>query len=51
MDCDNSNQGYNGGIMDGAFSFVISNGGIDEKSDYPYKSAKTSCNNKKVCSL
>ncbi|GLJ39501.1 hypothetical protein SUGI_0807130 [Cryptomeria japonica] len=48
VDCDNSNQGCSGGIMDNAFSFIISNGGIDAESDYPYKSTKTSCDNKEM---
>ncbi|RRT39146.1 hypothetical protein B296_00017186 [Ensete ventricosum] len=37
VDCDTAyNLGCNGGIMDYAFAFIISNGGVDTEDDYPY---------------
>eukprot|EP01018_Ginkgo_biloba_P029126 Gb_19399 [translate_table: standard] len=49
VDCDKpSNQGCNGGVMDYAYAFIISNGGIDSEEDYPYKGRETRCDAKKM---
>ncbi|XP_076930291.1 cysteine proteinase mucunain-like [Bidens hawaiensis] len=44
VDCDNvNNAGCDGGTMDFAFQFIVSNGGIDSESDYPYKGVGDVC--------
>lgn len=49
VDCDKpANNGCNGGVMDYAYYFIISNGGIDSESDYPYQGEETQCDNEKM---
>ncbi|KAG2706260.1 hypothetical protein I3760_05G095700 [Carya illinoinensis] len=44
IDCDRSfNSGCNGGLMDYAFQFIISNGGLRKEEDYPYLMEEGSC--------
>uniref|UniRef100_A0A2N9EW73 Cysteine protease n=1 Tax=Fagus sylvatica TaxID=28930 RepID=A0A2N9EW73_FAGSY len=48
IDCDTTfNSGCNGGLMDYAFSFIVSNGGIHKEDDYPYLMEDGTCENKK----
>ncbi|KAL8124954.1 cysteine proteinase COT44-like [Apium graveolens] len=56
VDCDKSyNLGCNGGLMDYAFEFIISNGGMDTEDDYPYRGVDLKCDparkNSKVVSI
>ncbi|OIT34043.1 PREDICTED: cysteine proteinase RD21A-like [Nicotiana attenuata] len=56
VDCDRIyNEGCDGGLMDYAFEFIISNGGIDTDTHYPYKGIDYTCDlvrkNAKVVSI
>ncbi|EOY28020.1 hypothetical protein QUC31_012804 [Theobroma cacao] len=50
VDCDinGEDQGCNGGFMDNAFEFIISNKGLTTESNYPYEGVDGSCNKKKA---
>ncbi|KAM1796641.1 hypothetical protein ACFX11_036863 [Malus domestica] len=47
VDCDSTNYGCEGGYMDYAFEWVISNGGIDTETDYPYTGVDGQCSTTK----
>ncbi|KAG1652402.1 hypothetical protein FOA52_004582 [Chlamydomonas sp. UWO 241] len=50
VECDTTqDQGCGGGLMDNAFKFIISNGGLDTEDDYPYTAVDTeTCNKRKL---
>nr|TKR98455.1 hypothetical protein D5086_0000201920 [Populus alba] len=48
VDCDTSfNNGCNGGLMDYASEFIVSNGGLHKEEDYPYLMEEGTCDVKK----
>lgn len=44
VDCDKSNYGCNGGIMDNAFNYIIENRGVAAESSYPFQESDGICN-------
>ncbi|XP_078170360.1 cysteine protease XCP2-like [Carex rostrata] len=43
IDCDTTNDGCDGGYMDYAFEWVVSNGGIDSEANYSYTGTDCAC--------
>jgi len=44
VDCDTQDKGCNGGDPPSAFAYVMSAGGLETESDYPYTATTGSCN-------
>jgi len=44
VDCDTTDQGCNGGDPPTAYQFVMSEGGMEDESDYPYTGQDGTCN-------
>jgi len=44
VDCDTTDQGCNGGDPPTAYAFVMSEGGMEDNSDYPYTAQDGTCN-------
>ncbi|CAN4095503.1 unnamed protein product [Withania somnifera] len=48
IDCDTKyNSGCNGGLMDYAFQFIVSQGGLHKEDDYPYLMEEGICDEKR----
>ena len=47
VDCDTSDSGCNGGLMEYTFTWLKNNGGIMTDTDYPYKGTKQTCKSDK----
>ncbi|CAJ2658869.1 unnamed protein product [Trifolium pratense] len=43
VDCDEQNQGCNGGFMDDTFKYIIQNQGIASEAEYPYQGNDQTC--------
>mmetsp|Transcript_14149 Transcript_14149/g.33016 ORF Transcript_14149/g.33016 Transcript_14149/m.33016 type:complete len:328 (-) Transcript_14149:48-1031(-) len=43
VDCDKTDSGCGGGLMDNAFDWIQQNGGIDTEADYPYTAMDGRC--------
>ena len=43
VDCDDKDEGCNGGLMENTFEWIKENGGVQLESDYPYKGRDQQC--------
>ncbi|KAL1561483.1 Cysteine protease xcp2 [Salvia divinorum] len=51
IDCDTAyNSGCNGGLMDYAFTYIVSSGGLHKEEDYPYLMEEGTCEESRAMS-
>ncbi|KAL2328031.1 hypothetical protein Fmac_021458 [Flemingia macrophylla] len=50
VDCDNVDDGCEGGLMENGFEFIIRNGGITTEANYPYTGVNGTCDRNKEAS-
>ncbi|XP_047070688.1 senescence-specific cysteine protease SAG39-like [Lolium rigidum] len=50
VDCDTSDNGCGGGLMDNAFEFIVQNGGLTTETNYPYTGTDGTCNSNRASS-
>uniref|UniRef100_A0ACD5YZB9 Uncharacterized protein n=1 Tax=Avena sativa TaxID=4498 RepID=A0ACD5YZB9_AVESA len=50
VDCDTSDKGCGGGLMDNAFEFIVENGGLTTETNYPYTGTDDRCNSNRASS-
>nr|UYQ90942.1 cysteine protease [Ambrosia trifida] len=48
VDCDMTNAGCDGGLMEPAFAYVIKHGGIAPEANYPYVGKRETCDKAKI---
>lgn len=48
VDCERDNEGCNGGLMEHAFEFIKTHGGLATENFYPYRARDGKCDAKKV---
>lgn len=48
VDCEQDNEGCNGGLMEHAFEFIKKQGGLAMESFYPYRANDGNCDATKV---
>lgn len=52
VDCDTSfDNGCHGGLMEHAFTYIMTHAGLHKEEDYPYIMKEGTCDEKKVNSL
>jgi len=50
VDCDTSDNGCEGGLMDNAFEFIVKKSGLTTETNYPYTGTDGNCNSNRASS-